>query len=308
MAQQRRISYGLKALAFLLVLAISASCAAAARILDDDQPLPAPLPEPPVGTTPDELPAATATAVQPPVAAPTTTTAVATNGEPDHHSLTFFMHDILGGTHASARVVTGIVASSDMNGALPFAKPNGGVFPISGGVPLPNGVINNNNVPFLTGLGARTAPSMINNNGNGNNIVNGNSLPFVTAGQLPAGSTLQQLLFGTVTVIDDELTEGHELGSGVVGRAQGFYVASSEDGTSQTMAFTAILENGHEEDTISFFGVHRRVSDESQVAIIGGTGKYADAQGYATVKTVHQEDQHTTDGLDTVLEITVYLS
>ncbi|KAG9453849.1 hypothetical protein H6P81_006753 [Aristolochia fimbriata] len=321
MAQQRRIiSYvsDLKALACLvLMLAISASCDAAARILDEDQPplVPSiPLPEAPAPApvTPEETPATTPT-VQPSVAA--------TSPDEHHHPLTFFMHDILGGTHASGRVVTGIVASSNANGALPFARPNGGVFPVNGGVPIPDGAINNNNVPFLTGLGAsRSSPtSFVNPNGVGAgtgtiNVNGGNALPFVTAGQLPAGSTLQQLLFGTVTVIDDELTEGHEAGSRVVGRAGGFYVASSEDGTSQTMAFTAVLtEEGHHEgseDTISFFGVHRRVSDESQLAVIGGTGKYADARGYATVKTVHQDEdeQHTTDGVDTVMEIAVYLS
>ncbi|RZC28085.1 Dirigent protein 10 [Glycine soja] len=34
-----------------------------------------------------------------------------------------------------------------------------------------------------------------------------------------------------MTVFDDELTEGHELGSGLVGKAQGFYIASAVDGT-----------------------------------------------------------------------------
>jgi len=43
-----------------------------------------------------------------------------------------------------------------------------------------------------------------------------------------------------MTVFDDELTEGHELGSGLVGKAQGFYIASAVDGTSQLMAFSAV--------------------------------------------------------------------
>lgn len=43
-------------------------------------------------------------------------------------------------------------------------------------------------------------------------------------------------MFGAVTVFDDELTEGYELGSGLVGlvgKAQGIYVASSEGGKTQ---------------------------------------------------------------------------
>ncbi|KAF8412841.1 hypothetical protein HHK36_000813 [Tetracentron sinense] len=94
------------------------------------------------------------------------------------------IYDILGGSTLSDR----IGANSQVNG-LPFSKPNG----------------NNNNMPFLTGLGGGTNSTVIQNNG-------GNTLPFVSAGQLPAGATLQKLMYGTITVIDDELTEGHELG------------------------------------------------------------------------------------------------
>lgn len=112
-------------------------------------------------------------------------------------------------------------------------------------------------------------------------------------------------------MIDDELTEAHELGSGVVGRAQGFYLASSLDGTSQTVALTALLHGEHEHeivDSVSLFGVHRTASLHSKIAVIGGTGKYENASGYATVETLHQEDQHTTDGVDTVVKFSVYLS
>lgn len=113
-------------------------------------------------------------------------------------------------------------------------------------------------------------------------------------------------------MVDNELTEGHELGSAVVGKAQGFYLASSSDGTSHTIALTVILHGGdhHDivDDTISFFGVHRTASPESQIAVIGGTGKYENAKGYATVETIQQEDQHTTDGVDTVMHFSVYIS
>lgn len=83
------------------------------------------------------------------------------------------------------------------------------------------------------------------------------------------------------------------------------------------MALTALFHGGggggHEhgvvEDSISFFGVHRTATPESQIAVIGGTGKYENAKGYATVETLHhQEDQHRTDGVDTIVHFTVYLS
>ncbi|KAG5067822.1 hypothetical protein JHK85_000199 [Glycine max] len=102
-----------------------------------------------------------------------------------------------------------------------FAKPNGANLPLNNGVPQ-----NNNNLPFLTGLGGTTA-NVFNNNNNNNNLLNG-------------GTGFPKVMFGTMTVFDDELTEGHELGSGLVGKAQGFYIASAVDGTSQLMAFSAV--------------------------------------------------------------------
>ncbi|CAN1747107.1 Dirigent protein 24 [Linum perenne] len=223
------------------------------------------------------------------------------------------MHDILGGSHPSARVVAGIIARTDING-IPFSVPNNNIFPLQGGTPLVNptnlnNLINPNTAPLITGLNPNTGSASA--NGGGVNP-NSNNQPFVTAGQLPAGLTLQKLMFGSITVFDDELTEGHELGSAVLGRAQGFYLASSVDGTSHTMSMTLMM-HGHEhenehEDTISFFGVHRNAAPVSSVAVVGGTGKYEDAKGYATIEAIQQEDQHVTDGVDTITHINVYLS
>lgn len=230
----------------------------------------------------------------------------------DHSKFSFFMHDILGGTHPSGRVVTGIVASTDVNN-LPFTKANDNVFPLDGGVPLNNinDIVNNNNYPFLAGLNGQQPSTVLQNTGN-NDIVNtGDNQPFVTAGQLPSGITLQQLMFGSITVVDNEITEGHELGSSILGRAQGFYLTSSSDGTSHTLALTTLFhgEHGHEvDDTISFFGIHRTATPISHIAIIGGTGKYENAKGYATIETMPHVDQHTTDGLETITHFTVYIT
>ncbi|XP_068669474.1 dirigent protein 25-like [Aristolochia californica] len=309
MATIEPVSFTLKVLSCLVLLAVSITCTASARILVEAEPPIVPVvgPPPPETPDPDVAPVAATTAPAPAVQPAVGATATAANA--DHHPLIFFMHDILGGSNPSSRIVTGIVSNTAVTGQLPFAKPNGAVFPINGGVNLPssnNGIINNNNnnFPFLTGLSGQTN-TIVNNNGN--NIMGGNGLPFLNAGQLPSGGSLQKLLFGTMTVIDDVLTEGHDLGSGVVGKTQGFYVASSEDGTSQTMAFTAMFQADHYVDSLTFFGVHRTVTDESHLAVLGGTGKYVNAKGYAIVKTLHPE-QHTTDGVETLLELTVYLS
>lgn len=319
----------LKSTVCLFLLAIAITCATSARILDEEPPVSTPVAAP--AFDPVEAPAAdevpdSSNPVVAPVANPATPFAVAPTAAPQtgangaatgsatvehsdpHHPLIFFMHDVLGGSNPSAKAITGIVTNSAVNGQIPFAKPNGAVIPTNNGVPLTNsnsGTINNNNLPFLAGLGGPTSNTLLQNNGNGGT----SGLPFLPTGQLSSGTSIQQLLFGTMTVIDDELTEGHELGSAVVGKAQGFYVVSSEDGTSQAMAFTVMFESGHYIDTISFFGVHRTASSESYLGVMGGTGKYVNAKGFANVKTIHPAgDQHVTDGVETLLEFTVYLS
>ncbi|KAK4786031.1 hypothetical protein SAY86_002720 [Trapa natans] len=265
----------------------------------------------PLGTSPVQTPSRTGSVQTP---AGSTGAAVAGSGI-DPHALTFFMHDILGGSNPSARAVTGVVTNPALSAQVPFAKPNGPNLPINSGLPQNsgnNGLINNNNVPFLTGLGGTTGSLVVQRqNSNGGNVFIGGAggFPLLNGGQIPQGMTLQKMMFGTLTVFDDELTEGHELGSGLVGKAQGFYVASSEDGTSQTIAVTAMFERGGYVDSISLFGVHRTVVSESQLAVMGGTGKYVNARGHATVKTfTGGMNQQSTDGLETVVRFSVYLA
>nr|GMD50774.1 dirigent protein 24-like [Ipomoea batatas] len=253
--------------------------------------------------------------VAPVATTPGTSSATVANPTTDHPALSFFMHDILGGSQPSGRVVTGIVANSNANN-LPFTQPNNQIFPINGGVPLNtiNNVINNNNYPFLVGLnGQQQTNTLLQNAGNNNVVDSGDNQPFVTGGQLPSGLNIQQLMFGSITVVDNQITEGHELGSAVLGRAQGFYLASSLDGTSHTLALTAMFHGEHDHehelgDTISFFGVHRTATPISHLAIIGGTGTYETAKGYATIETLPHVDQHTTDGVETITHFTVYIT
>ncbi|XP_020220138.1 dirigent protein 24 [Cajanus cajan] len=285
---------------------------------DDNADPPVPETEAPAEDT-NITPVATPTPGETPEVSPipdvTPVTPSAVAKEP---SFAFFMHDILGGSHPSARVVAGIVANTDVTG-LPFSKLNNNLFPITGGIPLVNpklnGIITNNNLPNLVGLSGAQSSTVFKNSGTSNTVTGSNNQPFVSAGNLPAGFTIQKLMFGSVTVIDDQITEGHELDSAVIGRAQGFYLASSLDGSSQTIVLTVLMHGGeHEqhhdgvEDSINLFGVHRTASHESEIAVIGGSGKYENARGYAALETLLKEDQHTTDGVDTILHFNVYLT
>uniref|UniRef100_R7W4B2 Dirigent protein n=1 Tax=Aegilops tauschii TaxID=37682 RepID=R7W4B2_AEGTA len=106
-------------------------------------------------------------------------------------------------------------------------------------------VSSNNVVPY---------DSLVQSNGNAVNGGYKNTIPSVNAG---GGATPQNLLFSMTTVVDEELAGGHELGAAAVGRAQGFYVASSQDGSSKTVVLTALFGGEAHGDTLSFFGVHR---------------------------------------------------
>ncbi|KEH30094.1 putative plant disease resistance response protein [Medicago truncatula] len=291
----------LKAIMFMALIFLTFTFTTSSRILSELE-----TPEEPI-TDSAESPVSS---ILPPFVAPTTAPTSATTTSTDipdqHHTLSFFMHDILGGSNPTARAVTGVVTNPALNAQVAFAKPNGANLPLNNGVPQNNnnnGILNNNNLPFLTGLSGNTG-NVFNNNNNGNNF------PVTNMNQIPQGTTVQELMFGTMTVFDDELTEGEELGSGLVGKAQGFYIASSTEGTSQVMAFTAKFEENGYEDSLSFFGVHRTTQvSQSQLAIIGGTGKYVNANGFAIIKTFPVNgQQHNTDGLETLLHLTAYLS
>ncbi|KAM0930762.1 hypothetical protein ACQ4PT_000690 [Festuca glaucescens] len=285
------------ALCLMVALAV-ASCAFAGRVLDEHPaakpPVQAPLPVDPlqVPTEPSADPVVVSVPAPAPAAAlplpsnaagaagvaPTAAEGVTANGgvsaAGDHPPLTFFMHDILGGGSrpSAALMVTGVVASA---------------------ADLANG----------SSILGSTSGNLVADNSD-------NNIPSVNAGGMPTGAAPQNALFGTTTVIDEDLTESHELGAAVVGSAQGFHVATSKDGTSKTIVLTAMFGGGEVHgDTLSFVGVHRMAaSAASHVTIIGGTGKYQNAKGFAAIQTLQTDDQHTTDGGKSMLQFNVHLS
>ncbi|MED6113043.1 Dirigent protein 16 [Stylosanthes scabra] len=211
-----------------------------------------------------------------------------------------YMHDIQGGTSPTARPVTGLLGNI-YSGQVPFAMPLGFTVPqgetavpnSNGALPSVNGV---SGIPLGTGL---SGTSFAGNSGSNNNQNNA---------QLQLGPDGLGLGFGTITVIDDVLTAQPELGSQVVGRAQGVYVASSADGTRQMMTFTALFEGGEYGDSLNFYGLYKIGSTMSQLTVIGGTGKFKNAGGFAELRALIPPGQVSTDGAETLLRITVHLN
>ncbi|GJX79621.1 hypothetical protein Tco_0327770 [Tanacetum coccineum] len=54
---------------------------------------------------------------------------------------------------------------------------------------------------------------------------------------------------------------------------------------------------------LSFFGVRR--TDLRHIVRIGRTGKYEEAKGYATIESLPQVNDHTTDGVETIVYVNV---
>lgn len=213
--------------------------------------------------------------------------------------LELYMHDILGGSNPTARPITGLLGNI-YTGQVPFARPIG-FLPPKGGVAIPNanGAIPTVNgvtgVPLGTGLAGTSFAGTNNNNQNLNGI------------QTQLGPDGLGLGFGTITVIDDILTASPDLGSQPIGKAQGVYVASSADGTTQMMAFTAMIEGGEYGDALNFYGIYKIESTTSHISITGGTGRYKNACGFAEVRPLIPSGQNVFNGAETLLRITVHL-
>lgn len=110
--------------------------------------------------------------------------------------------------------------------------------------------------------------------------------------------------FGSVWMMDDPLTVAPELSSKLVGRAQGFYGSASQSEFGFLMvlnfAFTGGKFNG---STLSVLGRNAIFSGVREMPIVGGSGVFRFARGYAQAKT-HTVDLKTKNA---VVEYNVYV-
>ncbi|XP_021900461.1 dirigent protein 4-like [Carica papaya] len=100
------------------------------------------------------------------------------------------------------------------------------------------------------------------------------------------GSSEQLGEFGNLMAINDPLTVGPELSSGVIGNAQGLYVFSDRSESSLVayfdFGFTAGEFNG---SSISMMSRNVVLNAEREMAVVGGRGKFRMARGFAELKT-----------------------
>ena len=88
---------------------------------------------------------------------------------------------------------------------------------------------------------------------------------------------------GTVTVVDEQFHGKREFGRPLSGKLQGVLITSLDDHSSRMVAVKALFASNGAEDSLRFFGIHRDDQDESHIAVVGGTGRYDGATGFAVV-------------------------
>jgi len=111
---------------------------------------------------------------------------------------------------------------------------------------------------------------------------------FPTAIQVVAapGSTKPFSGFGFITMADEPLTVGPDPSSKLVGRAQGIYGGASREDLGLIMALTfTFLDGVYNGSSLSILGRNLITSPERELPVVGGTGLFRMARGYALART-----------------------
>ena len=110
--------------------------------------------------------------------------------------------------------------------------------------------------------------------------------------------------FGQIVMIDDALTEGPNRSSKVIGRAQGLYAFADLDKIGLLMTLNYYFTDGvYSGSTLAILGRNSVFEKRREMAVVGGTGYFRLAKGYAVAKTV----SFNTSSVDAVVEYDVYV-
>lgn len=109
--------------------------------------------------------------------------------------------------------------------------------------------------------------------------------------------------FGLLSMIDDPLTVSPDPNSKLVGRAQGVYGSADKDELGLVMVMNfSFLEGKYNGSTLNLLGRNAVFSTVREMAIVGGTGVFRFARGYAQAKT------YKFDRLVAIVEYNVYVT
>ncbi|PWA63189.1 plant disease resistance response protein [Artemisia annua] len=110
--------------------------------------------------------------------------------------------------------------------------------------------------------------------------------------------------FGNVVIMDNLLTVGPESNSTRVGRAQGMYASADLNNMSFMMVNNYVFdEEKFNGSTLSILGRNPIMSPVRELTVVGGSGVFRFARGYAEARTVFLNE---TNG-DAIVEYDVYV-
>ncbi|XP_021890672.1 dirigent protein 22-like [Carica papaya] len=103
--------------------------------------------------------------------------------------------------------------------------------------------------------------------------------------------------FGAVFMMDDPLTVGPEANSKMVGKAQGIYASASQTEVGFLMVLNfAFMEGKYNGSNLSVLGRNAVLSGVREMPIVGGSGLFRFARGYAKAET-YSLDPKTGDAI-----------
>lgn len=104
-------------------------------------------------------------------------------------------------------------------------------------------------------------------------------------------------LFGAIMMADDPLTETSDPKSKIVGRAQGLYGSSCQQEIGLLMAMSYSFTDGpYNGSSFALLGKNSAMNPVREMPVVGGTGLFRMARGYALAKT-HWFDPTTGDAI-----------
>ncbi|CAN0845904.1 Dirigent protein 23 [Linum grandiflorum] len=103
----------------------------------------------------------------------------------------------------------------------------------------------------------------------------------------PIIGTTITTLFGAIVMADDPLTETSDPSSKLVGRAQGMYSSASQEDIALLMVMSyGFIDGPYNGSSISIMGKNPAMNPTRELPVLGGTGVFRMARGYAAMKTV----------------------
>lgn len=92
--------------------------------------------------------------------------------------------------------------------------------------------------------------------------------------------------FGSLTMVDDPLTTGPESTSKEVGRARGLYGSAGQNDFGLIMVMSYVFTDGiYDGSSFSLLSINPATNPVREMAIVGGTGLFRLARGYAIAQT-----------------------